>query len=245
VSAETAAAVIAGSVAGVLRDRVRSVILHGSLATGGFRPGRSDLDLLTVVEGGVPDQQIDDLVGVLREADAGGAAGLDFHVVTAGVAARPARTPPLELHVGRHDGPPTTIEAQRHLPADPDLPAELSTARANGRALCGAAPREALAPVPAQWVVDRGRHWLMTWQSLTDDTEHAAFMVLTACRIWHFAVEDEHCSKIRAAEWALRRDPSLTAVRQAMRQYEVGGTRIDGGGIATVLDTVLRATGGS
>jgi hypothetical protein len=100
-----------------------------------------------------------------------------------------------------------------------------------------------LAPVPAQWIVDRGRHWLTVWQSLTDDTESAAFMVLTACRIWHFAVENDHCAKLRAADWALRRDPSLIAVRQAIRQYEGGGHPVDEAGIAAVLDRVLRETG--
>jgi hypothetical protein len=42
---------------------------------------------------------------------------------------------------------------------------------------------------------------------LTDDAENAAFMVLTACRIWRFALESVHCSKAQAAQWALDRDP--------------------------------------
>jgi hypothetical protein len=40
-------------------------------------------------------------------------------------------------------------------------------------------------------------------------------------RIWRFADERRHCSKAAAAEWALQRDPSLTAVRDALRQREV------------------------
>jgi predicted nucleotidyltransferase len=234
VSAGTAAAEFAGSVAGILGDRARSVILHGSLAAGGFRPGRSDIDILAVADGTMPDSQIDALVRLVGQADAD--IDIDFHVITAGVAGRPTRTPPLELYAGHH-------EVERRVPAAPDLLAELSAARAHGRALRGAAPREVLAPVPAQWIVDRGRHWLTVWQSLTDDTESAAFMVLTACRIWHFAVEHEHCAKLRAAEWALGRDPSLVAVGQAIRQYEGGGNPIDEAGIAAVLDRVLGETG--
>jgi predicted nucleotidyltransferase len=238
-STATAAAVLAGSIVDVLGGRARSVILHGSLAAGGFRPGRSDIDLLAVVDGALPDAQIDALVRRVHRADAGDAAAIDLHVITTGVAGRPVRTPPLELYVGRHTG----LEAERRVPAAPDLPAELSMARSLGRALRGAAPHEVLAPVPARWIVDRGRHWLTTWQSLTGDTAHAAFMVLTACRIWHFAAENEHCPKIRAGEWALGRDPSLTAVRQAIQRYEGGSTPVDEAGIAAVLDRVLRETG--
>lgn len=116
-------------------------------------------------------------------------------------------------------------------------------ARADGRALRGAEPRELIAPVPAGWIVDRGRHWLLTWRSLTDDAENAAFMVLTACRIWRFAVEEVHCSKAQAAKWALGREPSLIAVRQALQRYEhARASTIDEQDIANLLDTVLRET---
>ncbi|WP_433348957.1 aminoglycoside adenylyltransferase domain-containing protein [Micromonospora sp. CA-111912] len=100
-----------------------------------------------------------------------------------------------------------------------------------------------IASVPADWIVDRGRHWLLAWRSLTDDAENAAFMVLIACRIWRFAVENVHCSKAQAAGWVLNRNPSLTAVRQAVQQYEHDpAIVVDEQGIADVLDTVLAET---
>src|SRR5690348_6356542 len=64
-------------------------------------------------------------------------------------------------------------------------------------------------PVPPRWLTDRGRYWLSTWLSRTDDAENAAFMVVTACRIWYLAVEGGHCSKAAAARWALAQAPSL------------------------------------
>ncbi|MEV6305430.1 nucleotidyltransferase domain-containing protein [Actinoplanes sp. NPDC051861] len=48
---------LADRIAGVLGARTRAVILHGSLAAGGFRPGSSDIDLLVVVDGGIDDDQ--------------------------------------------------------------------------------------------------------------------------------------------------------------------------------------------
>lgn len=63
------------------------------------------------------------------------------------------------------------------------------------------------------------------WQQLTDDAEHAALMVLTACRIWKFAVEGVHCSKTEAARWALLQEPALPAVEAALRR-RIGDTNV-------------------
>jgi predicted nucleotidyltransferase len=238
-----AANVIARSVVGVVGAAARSVIVHGSLVAGGFRPGRSDIDLLVVVAGGLTDAQATALGDVVRGADPGSAAGIDLHVVTAAAAGRPTRAPALELYVGWHRGSPATLEIERRVAASPDLATELSMARADGRALVGAPPAEVIAPVPPGWIVDRGRHWLTRWRSLTDDADHAAFMVLTTCRIWRYAIEGVYCSKPRAAAWALDRDPSLTVVEQALAQYEHDpATVVDERGLADLLDTVLRET---
>jgi Domain of unknown function (DUF4111)/Nucleotidyltransferase domain len=242
-SALDAADLICGSIVDLVGAAGRSVILHGSLAAGGFLPGRSDIDLLVVVDGGLTDAQATVLEGVVREADAGDAAGIDLHVVTVMAAGTPSRAPALELYLGRHGPSPTALEVERRVAASADLATELSMALSDGRALTGAPPQELIAPVPAAWVVDRGRHWLTTWRSLTDDADHAAFMVLTACRIWRFALEGVHCSKPQAAEWALDRDPSLTVVRQAVQQYEHDPTTlVSEQGVADLLDTVLRET---
>src|SRR5690242_17371713 len=219
-SAVTAAERFADSLVDIIGPTVRSVILHGSLSSGGFRPGSSDIDVLAVIDGDLADAQVTALEQLTRHADLGDAAGLDVHVVTSEVAGRPTRAPALQLHIGRYLGGSVDFEMERRVSACPDLLAELSIARAGGRALSGAAPPDLIAPIPADWIIERGMHWLLTWRTLTDDAENAAFMVLTACRIWRFAKENVHCSKLQAAQWALDRDPSLTAVRQALQQYE-------------------------
>jgi hypothetical protein len=238
-----AADIICGCVVDIAGAATRSVIVHGSLAAGGYRPGRSDIDLLAVVDGGLSDTQATALEGVLRRADAGDAAGIDLHVVTTDAAGTPSGAPALELYLRRRRRSATALEIQRKVAASPDLVTELSMARSDGRALSGASPGQVIAPVPAEWVIDRGRHWLRTWRSLTDDAAHAAFMALTTCRIWHFAVKQVHCSKPQAAAWALHRDPSLTVVRQAIRQYEHDqATIVSQQGLADLLDTVLTQT---
>ncbi|NES29633.1 DUF4111 domain-containing protein [Micromonospora terminaliae] len=242
-SARTAAEELAQSVVDIIGAAVRSVILHGSLAAGGFRPGRSDIDVLVVADGALSDPQIDAMVCRVGRTPLGTAAGIDLHVVTADVASVPTRTPPLELHVGRYERSSIGVEVERGVIAAPDLPTELSMARADGHALRGTRPHDVIAPVPTAWINERGRHWLATWRSRIGDAEHGALMVLTACRIWRFALEGVHCAKGQAARWALDRDPSLSAVRQALHQYESDpAAPIDGDGIAHVLDSVLRET---
>ncbi|UWP87117.1 DUF4111 domain-containing protein [Dactylosporangium fulvum] len=238
---EEIAAGLARSATAAAGVPVRSAILHGSVATGDFLPGRSDIDLLLVVGGPLPDTAAGALERLVRNTDPGPASGIDLHVVTAAVASAPSPAPPLELHVGRYDGSSVGVEVERRVAAAPDLPAELSMARADGRAVLGAAPADVLGPVPAAWVRDRGRHWLREWQSRTGDTEDAAHMVLTACRIWLFAVEGRHSAKTPAARWALERDPSLTAIPQALHQYTTDpAAPVSEAGIARVLETVLR-----
>ena len=242
-SALSAAERLADVFADTVGAAVRAVILHGSLAAGGFRPGRSDIDVLAVADGGLAEAQAEALERRVRRADTGGAAGVDLHVVTAEAAGMPGRTMPLELYIGRHDQSGIGVEVARRVIDDPDLPSELSMARADGRALKGAQPREVIAPVPVDWIIGRGRYWLTRWRSLTGDTGNAAFMVLTTCRIWRFAMENVHCSKAQAAEWALAQDPSLTVVRQAIHQHEQDQANlVDQRGIAGLLDTVLDQT---
>ncbi|GAA3196676.1 aminoglycoside adenylyltransferase domain-containing protein [Dactylosporangium siamense] len=230
----------AGQIAAAVPDGLVAVILHGSLATGDFLAGRSDVDLLAVVATAVTDGQAGALERFVMGADLGDAAGMDLHVVTAAVAAHPGQAPPVELYVGRH---PSGVEVDRDVAADPDLPVELAMARAGGRSLLGAAPVEVIGEIPAGWVLDRGRHWLTVWQGLTDDDEHAAHMVLTACRIWRFAATGVHCGKGDAARWAAARDPSMEVIGAALRRYTTGKREsIQPAAIGGLLDRVLRDT---
>jgi hypothetical protein len=220
---------IAGAL--IVAAPVRSVILHGSATTGDFVPGVSDLDLLVVVDRPLDAGEIAALTALIATASVAPAGGIDLDVVTAETATVPSRTPPAELHLGRHPG--AALEVELKIAAAPDLPAELSTAR-EGYALLGSAPHAVLGPVDPSWLLARSEHWLTTWLTRLDDEEHAAFMALTACRMWHYALAGTHTSKSAAARWALDRDPSLTAVRQAMRHRA-------GDQDATIAEDDLRA----
>jgi nucleotidyltransferase-like protein len=57
---------------------VSDLWVAGSLATGDYLPGVSDLDLVAVVDGAISDERRSALAGLHRDLDTGGAAGLDL-----------------------------------------------------------------------------------------------------------------------------------------------------------------------
>jgi len=213
---------IADSCAELLGDRLVAVILHGSLVLGDYSPASSDVDFLAIVERPLTDDELAALAELVL-ARRGKAAGIDLRVVTRAVAGEPAESPAMELYIGvHHDHEP---ELLRRIEGERDLVAELSMVRADGRSLVGPDPTAVVAAMPGEWVVTYGDEVIERWQQLTDDAEHATLMVLTACRIWRFAVDGVHCSKTEAARWALLQEPALPAVEAALRR-RTGDTNV-------------------
>ena len=112
------------------------MILHGSLALDAFEPGRSDIDLLVVVERPLGDEQLDALHAAVATLEPHTPGLVDLHVLTRELVASPVRLPPVgsvfETFPGRR------LYAERHRPEDRDVVVELSLAPEHGRALVGA-----------------------------------------------------------------------------------------------------------
>jgi hypothetical protein len=205
------------SCADVLRSALAAAIVHGSLTQDDFWPGKSDLDLLLVVESALSPHQAEALIEVVESAALGPAAGIDLLVVTRQTAAvASVEDPGRELWIGRWPGADEALEIEGRDEHVPDNWPELSESRANGRSLLGPEPRKLIGEVPAEPVRANSRDHLRRWLGLTDDARNAVFMVITACRMWSFELTGEHVSKTAAAQWALRRDPSLAGVRSAL-----------------------------
>jgi Domain of unknown function (DUF4111)/Nucleotidyltransferase domain len=198
-----------------LEETLAAVIVHGSLTLGDYVPGQSDVDLLAIVDRPLADGDIDVLTRAVTIHATRAHQSLDLRVITAATAATPTPMPPMELYMRCEPSSAPEIVARQ--PREPDLVIELSVCRLHGRALHGPAPPEILGPVSESWVLLVGDAQLARWQALTHDARHAVLMVLTACRIWRFAEERVHCSKSAAGHWAVARDPSLDAVRGALR----------------------------
>ncbi|MGH3042727.1 MAG: nucleotidyltransferase domain-containing protein [Gaiellaceae bacterium] len=199
-----------------LVEMVRSVILQGSLTLGDHIPGRSDVDLLMVVDRSLEEKELERLSQTATAENARAPCRVDLRIVTAAATATPTEAPPMEIYLELDPRSRPTLDGRGQ--RERDLVVELSICREHGRSLRGAAPRELIAEVPHEWVVNAGDQQLADWQLLTDDAKHAELMVLTACRIWRFHDEHIHCTKSAAGAWALARDPSLQAVRDALKR---------------------------
>jgi Nucleotidyltransferase domain len=168
---------------------VTELLVAGSLATGDYVPGVSDLDLVALTDGPVSPERQETLASLHRELDAGEAKGLDLGCVyvNAGTLADPAALHPTWTHgsmVQRGLSGVTRAELVRHgfavlgRPPAAVLP-EMTDDDVRGAAraeLCGywamAARRPLwwLSPVIADLGLTsmaRGRHALRTGQLLT------------------------------------------------------------------------------
>jgi predicted nucleotidyltransferase len=208
---------LARSCSQALGGIVAEVILHGSLTLGDYLPGRSDVDLLVVVQDPLTDTQLAALTDALAGHRPRAPGPVDLRVVTRQVAASPTPAPPMEAYLRLTPSSGVRVEERRH-PGERDLAMELSVCRAHGRSLLGAAPAKLIGEVPDRWVVAAGDAQLADWQAIGDDPPYAELTVLTACRVWRFAEEGRHCSKTAAGQWALRRDPTLQAAQDALEQ---------------------------
>jgi hypothetical protein len=220
VSAEEAlrfAEALARSCARALGEAVAGVMLHGSLTLDDYVPGRSDVDLLVVVDDPLSDAQLAALAEAVAAQRPWAPGRVDLRVVTRQVAASPTPAPPMEASIEITPGSASGMRVERRHPGERDLVVELSMCRAHGRSLMGAAPAELIGEVPAEWVVAVGDAQLADWEAIGDDPEHAELTVLTTCRVWRVAEEGRHGSKTAAGQWALRRDPTLDVVRAALR----------------------------
>lgn len=230
---------LAGSCAGALGETVAGVILHGSLTLDDYIPGRSDVDLLIVVDDPLSDEQLDALTETVAMQRPAAPGRVDLRAVTRQVAASPSPTPPMEVYIEITPASASGLQVERRHPGERDLVVEFSMCRAHGRSLLGAAPAMLIGEVPAEWVLAVGDAQLAAWEAIGDDPKHAELTVLTTCRVWRFAEEGRHCSKTAAGEWALRRDPTLQVVRDALRQRRSDPTgKIDGAQIRHLLALV-------
>jgi Domain of unknown function (DUF4111)/Nucleotidyltransferase domain len=222
-----------------LGDVLDGVVLHGSLALGGYTPGRSDVDLLAVVGRSLADEEATALTAAVAAEATDAPARVDLRVVTGEVAAAPTPAPPMEVAIEICPGGDPAFSVERHHPGERDLVVELSLCRAVGRSLAGVPATRLIADVPVEWVLDVADAQLADWQAIGDDPPHAELTALTACRMWRFAEERRYCSKSSAGEWALARDPSLAAVREALYQRDVDPTAsIDAAEVQRLLGIV-------
>jgi len=182
------------------------VYVHGSIALGGFRPDRSDVDVLVVTRwtyGETDQRDIGD--ALLRNADPCPGTGLELSVITEATA-RDLGGCPFEVHVGGG----RVITGASH-PGDPDLILYAEVCRRSAVVAIGAPAGEVFGRVAP----DRLRAAIraeLDWGVTEAPFEYA---VLNACRARRFAADGALISKVAGGAWYLDQHPGDPVVLPA------------------------------
>jgi len=196
------------SVKTILGPRLRGMYLVGSLAVCDFDPNTSDLDIIVVTDGALPDDEI----AALRDShtsfgasDSPFAERLEAVYIPQDDLRSPASASAHYPQVERDR--PFFVE-----PLEPGWSVQRYTLRAHGVVIAGPEPRELLDPVDSNEMRRDGAIIVHTW---LDQAEHdptwldwarprpyLAFVVATLCRLLYTLETGDVASKPAATRWA-------------------------------------------
>jgi hypothetical protein len=202
----------------LLGDDLVGVYAGGSLALGGYDPGRSDVDVAVVCRGPLPDGRKEELAAALRhEALPCPARGLELVVYPEATVRRGTAAPGYELNLN-------TGRAMRfHLSLAPGggeaghwYAIDRAILRERGVTLLGPPPDRLFAPIARRTLLEllaASVRWHGQDGGASDDA------VLNACRALRYEAEGVWSSKPDAGEWARERidDPVLVSDALAVR----------------------------
>ncbi|WP_324668932.1 aminoglycoside adenylyltransferase domain-containing protein [Geochorda subterranea] len=204
------------------------VYLHGSLAMGGFNPGRSDLDLLVVTRSD-PGATFRRALAAWLLQHSGHPYPFEVHVLQM-EDLHPWRHPaPFAFHYSEAWRQPTRdavarLQDPRELmPAtDPDLAAHVTVLRARGVCLCGQPIDEVFPQVPPEDY----RDGLLRDVSDARSTVHLdpVSTVLNLCRVGQYLEDGVIASKAEAGAWAAM---ALPAAHRSVAAWALAAYRGD------------------
>lgn len=195
------------------------VFLHGSAATSGFDPARSDLDLLVVVDERLTDEQRRRLAAVLL-AVSENPHPVEVSVVALADLQRWRHPCPFEFHYSEaHRARFAQADEPPSVGLDEDLAAHLSVAKARGVALLGRLGVAALPIVPRR---DYLRAILSDF-AWAEREGLRAYATANACRTLAYLRSGQILSKTEGLAWCARHDIDASqALALALREL-VGG----------------------
>lgn len=208
----------------ILGDDLVGVYLHGSAAMGCFNEKTSDIDLIVVTTGGIPDAEkhrfMDMVVGLGALAPE---KGIEMSIVRREVCDPFVYPTPFELHFSNMhaawyaNDPDGYVEKMNG--TDPDLAAHFTILRSRGAVLCGEAIADVFGEVPAEDYFDsiRGDIANAAEDILTDPV----YITLNLCRVLAFRRERLVLSKLEGGRWGLENLPEKygALLRQALAEY--------------------------
>jgi predicted nucleotidyltransferase len=187
-----------------LGDQFVGFYLHGSLASGDFQPGRSDIDFLVVTQSQLPDQMVGRLAQMHRDFAGGGLEWVDR--LEGSYIPREAlrRYDPRQAHhpALRVDG---TFAIDGH---GVDWILQRAALRQQAIILAGPDPAALIEPLTPQELRQAAAETLQEWwRPQLDDThrlisrEYQAYAVMTMCRIFYTFRFGSIATKSEAVHW--------------------------------------------
>jgi hypothetical protein len=192
---------VATRLRGVLSGNLVGVYAGGSWALGGYVPGRSDLDVATVVREPLGREAVDEVVTAVRhEALPCPARKLELVVYTDGAARSGSPDPAFELNLNTGADEPFRLDVQPSQSGESHWFAiDRSVLAANGVALDGPPAREVFRAPRREDLVPLLADLLRWYRDHDPESEDA---LLNAGRALHFAREGVWVPKTDVREWA-------------------------------------------
>ena len=206
----------------VLGDYFTGMYLYGSLALGGFDPGRSDIDPLIVTREELPDDVISELEVMYKHLYA---SELEWVKKMTGLCI------PLEdLRIFRENGPKNQMFNRDEFIVDRpdnDWIFHRHVLYKCGIVIEGPPLRDIIEPIPQEQLKEIAFMFLRDWVLLTyDDTRfqgegHQAYFLLTVCRSLYTFKNGDIATKRESAKWVLENVDSkwTDLIRQAMEWH--------------------------
>lgn len=209
---------------GILGDELVGVYLHGSAAMGCFNARKSDIDLLVVVKGTIPDEVKRRFMEMVVELNAHAPEkGLELSIVREDVC-RPFVYPtPFELHFSNahlnwyQTDPAGYIEKMKG--TDKDLAAHFTILYHRGKCLWGKGIRDVFEEVGGEFYFDS--IWYDIQDAETEIMENPVYMILNLCRVLAYREEGLILSKAEGGRWGLENVPEVyrPLISQALQEY--------------------------
>jgi len=207
---------VAGALRRILGGNLQGLWVHGSAATGGFNPRRSDLDLLGLTRRRVSVKAQRRIVGVLQKIS-GAPRPIEISLVSRADIVPWRHPTPFQFHWSEDHRERVRRECSngswrgwnRRRRKDADLAAHLAMSRTRGVTLVGPPPAGALPFVPVRDLIDslvRDGRWAL--RLLGRDPGMAPYAVLNACRRLALLRRGFLLSKSEGAAWGLAELPA-------------------------------------
>lgn len=209
----------------ILGGALVGIYLHGSAVMGCFNPKKSDLDLLIVVNGSIPDDTkrrfMEMTVSLNEQAPA---KGIEMSIVKREVCKPFVYPTPFELHfssgtLGWYKSDPDDYIAKMN-GTDKDLAAHVTVINHRGKTLFGLPTAEVFGEVSREAYLDS--LWYDIGNAAEDIAEDPMYIILNLARVLAYCREGSVLSKKEGGEWGISHLPERFhgLIEAALTEYE-------------------------